>query len=107
MEIRRHRRLLFVRGNVSRNEPNFPQPESLGGGAGHIEMSAMNGIESTAKQSDIHSVRSYSFRFSPTARKYAPKHRWVRVPHASEASVGFLTLPFLRATAVPRVFSNY
>ena len=107
MEIRRQRYLLFVRRNIGWNKPDLAQPEMSGSGTGYVQVSAMNGIESTAKQSDIHSVRSYSFRFRPTARKYAPKHRWVRVPHASEASVGFLTLPFLRATAVPRVFSNY
>ena len=60
MKVRRDRRLLLVRRNISGNEPDFFQLESLSGRAGHIHVSAMDGIEGSAEQSDVHSVRSYS-----------------------------------------------
>ena len=67
MKVRGDRRLLLVRRNICRNEPDFFQLESLSGCAGHIQVSAMDGIERAAEQCDIHSDRSNSFSDSATA----------------------------------------
>ena len=46
--------ILLVRWGLGGNEQHFPQFESLAGALGDGDVSAMNGIEGTAEEGEIH-----------------------------------------------------
>src|ERR1035438_7064494 len=56
MVERQYRCLLLVRRYISRNKPHLLQLEFHGGSTRHDHVSAMNGIEGSAKQCDVHSI---------------------------------------------------
>src|SRR5271167_3562945 len=91
MKVRRDRGLQLVRRNVRRNKLYFFQLESLSGRTGHLEVSAMDGIEGAAKQCDVHSARSYSFCVWTNGRKWGFKPHRKSVPIQVQPEWVFLT----------------
>src|SRR3954454_23515127 len=71
MCIRGKRLFLLVGRRAGRHEENASEVKTLLGSAGDREVSAMNRIESSAEQSDVHSesVSVISFQFSVSGCK--------------------------------------
>ena len=87
MVVRRDRRLLLVRRNIGGNKPDLLQPELGGGRARHHDVAAMDGVEGTAKQCEIHSDGRYSFRVSQVGCKRSGFRRTNLRPQALKLSL--------------------
>ncbi len=55
MDERCERMFLFVRRNIGRYKQHLPQRVAGGGGLRQCQVSAVDGIESAAEKTDIHS----------------------------------------------------